>query len=125
MFFKILNSIKNIGLSSIIGIVVILTGLIFTVLVLQTPRQIYAFPSAEGYGAFASGGRSSVVYHVRTLEDTNELGSLRYAISQSGPRTIIFDVSGEEKKNLHVSDLLKKFEEASGEEFANDRMMLG
>ena len=34
-------------------------------------------------------------------------------------------LSGEEKKNLHVSDLLKKFEEASGEEFANDRMMLG
>lgn len=94
MFFKILNAIKNIGLSSIIGIVVILTGLIFSVLVLQTPRQIYAFPSAEGYGAFASGGRSGVVYHVRTLEDTNELGSLRYAISQSGPRTIIFDISG-------------------------------
>ena len=38
---------------------------------------------------------------------------------------IIYDVCGEEKKNLHVSDLLKKFEEASGEEFANDRMMLG
>lgn len=37
---------------------------------------------------------------------------------------IIYDVSGEEKKNLHVSDLLKKFEEASGGEFANDRMML-
>lgn len=37
---------------------------------------------------------------------------------------IIYDVSGEEKKKLHVSDLLKKFEEASGGEFANDRMML-
>ena len=37
---------------------------------------------------------------------------------------IIYDVSGEEKKNLHVSDLLKKFEEASGGHFANDRMML-
>lgn len=37
---------------------------------------------------------------------------------------IIYDVAGEEKKNLHVSDLLKKFEEASGGEFANDRMML-
>ncbi len=37
---------------------------------------------------------------------------------------IIYDVSGEEKKNLHVSDLLAKFEEASGGEFANDRMML-
>lgn len=38
---------------------------------------------------------------------------------------VIYDVSGEEKKGLHVSDLLKKFEEASGGEFANDRMMLG
>ena len=38
---------------------------------------------------------------------------------------IIYDVSGEEKKRLHVSDLLSKFEEASGDEFANDRMMLG
>ena len=38
---------------------------------------------------------------------------------------VIYDVSGEEKKSLHVSDLLKRFEEASGGEFANDRMMLG
>ena len=37
---------------------------------------------------------------------------------------IIYDVVGEEKKNLQVEDLLKKFEEHSGEEFANDRMML-
>ncbi len=37
---------------------------------------------------------------------------------------IIYDVAGEEKKNLQVSDLLKKFEEASGGHFANDRMML-
>lgn len=37
---------------------------------------------------------------------------------------IIYDVSGEEKKNLKVSDLLAKFEQASGGEFANDRMML-
>ena len=37
---------------------------------------------------------------------------------------IIYDVKGEEKKNLTVEDLLKKFEQASGEQFANDRMML-
>lgn len=37
---------------------------------------------------------------------------------------IIYDVSGEEKKNLKVADLLWKFEEVSGGEFANDRMML-
>lgn len=38
---------------------------------------------------------------------------------------VIYDVEGEEKKNLHVSDLMEKFEQASGGEFANDRMILG
>ena len=37
---------------------------------------------------------------------------------------IIYDVRGEEKAALKVPDLLHKFEEVSGEEFANDRMML-
>ena len=37
---------------------------------------------------------------------------------------IIYDVSGEEKQKLKVSDLLAKFESASGSEFANDRMIL-
>ena len=37
---------------------------------------------------------------------------------------IIYDVAGEEKKNLQVEDLLERFEKVSGEEFANDRMML-
>ena len=46
----------------------------------------------------------------------------RLVMMQEG--RIIYDVEGEEKKNLHVSDLLAKFEQASGGEFANDRMML-
>ena len=37
---------------------------------------------------------------------------------------IIYDVRGDEKKKLQVKDLLGKFEEVSGTEFANDRMML-
>ena len=37
---------------------------------------------------------------------------------------IIYDVRGEEKKNLQVSDLLKRFEQVSDGEFANDRMLL-
>lgn len=37
---------------------------------------------------------------------------------------IIYSVSGEEKKNLTVDDLLKKFADISGEEFANDRALL-
>jgi len=38
---------------------------------------------------------------------------------------IILDIRGEEKKKLTVADLLHKFEEASGEEFANDKVILG
>ena len=37
---------------------------------------------------------------------------------------IIYDVSGAEKAALTVSDLLQKFEEVSGGELANDRMLL-
>lgn len=37
---------------------------------------------------------------------------------------VIYDVSGEEKSSLTVPDLLKKFEEVSGGELANDRMLL-
>ena len=38
---------------------------------------------------------------------------------------VIYDVRGEEKARLHRADLMAKFEEAAGEEFANDRMLLG
>lgn len=38
---------------------------------------------------------------------------------------IIIDVAGEEKKHLDVPDLLKMFEQVSGAELANDRMLLG
>ena len=38
--------------------------------------------------------------------------------------SILYDVSGEEKKRLTVEELLHKFEEASGGSFANDRMIL-
>ena len=37
---------------------------------------------------------------------------------------IIFDISGAEKKALTVDDLLKKFEQISGEQFTNDRTLL-
>lgn len=55
------------------------------------------------------------------MKDALNIGN-RLIMMHSG--RVIYDVSGEEKKKLKVEDLLKKFEEASGGEFANDRMML-
>lgn len=38
---------------------------------------------------------------------------------------VIYDVEGEEKKRLTISDLLDKFEKITGEEIASDKMILG
>jgi hypothetical protein len=60
-----------------------------------------AFPTAEGYGRFARGGRGGRVLEVTNLEDYDPAkgeavvpGSFRAAVESDGPRTIVFRVSG-------------------------------
>ena len=66
-------------------------------------------------------GNITTLMITHNMKDAIRLGN-RLIMMYNGK--IIYDISGEEKKNLQVSDLLALFEKASNGEFANDRMLL-
>ncbi|MGB1290955.1 MAG: pectate lyase family protein [Pseudoalteromonas sp.] len=88
------NKIQRIGL--FVGVFILLICSIGKVNALSKEQEI-AFPTAQGFGKYATGGGNGQLYIVTSLADDAEKptqGTLRYAIEQKHPRTIVFAVSG-------------------------------
>jgi pectate lyase len=81
----------------------ILFALVFCLAHFASAQTNLAFPGAEGFGRFATGGMGGEIVHVTTLEDAGP-GSFREAVSKPN-RIVVFDVGGiiALKSNVAVS----------------------
>jgi len=61
-----------------------------------------AFPGAEGFGRYTTGGRGGTVYHVTSTADDGSEGTFRWALNKAGKRTLVFDISG----TIHLTSAL-------------------
>jgi pectate lyase len=75
------------------------SAIVMTMMWASAVQALPAFPGAEGFGCETVGGRGGKVYAVTSLEDygkkqTPIVGTLRYAVEQTGPRIVVFRVAG-------------------------------
>ncbi len=93
------------------------------------PGRRLAFPTAEGFGAATIGGRGGAVIEVTNLLDrvpnsrgqlVTAPGSLRAALETSGPRIIVFRVSGTIDLNRSEIELSEPFVTIAGQTAPGD-----
>ncbi len=79
-------------------------GVVSKAIIATDAIKLPAFPTAEGFGKYATGGRGGKVVKVTSLADDGTAGTLRWAFQQypGEPITIVFEVSGEIKLNSEL-----------------------
>jgi pectate lyase len=83
---------------NVIGTALCCLSLVFS----AKAQQRIAFPGAEGFGKYTTGGRGGKVMVVTTLDDSGP-GSFRQAAEAKEPRIIVFAVSG----TIHLQSKLE------------------
>jgi hypothetical protein len=93
-----------------------------------------AFPTAEGFGRFAKGGRGGYVCHVNSTSNgtsgsqisgtPHHQGTLRYCLGLTGARSIVFDVAGTIDYNETQVQVLNPFATIAGQTAPGDGILI-